>query len=48
MISARTASARWVTGLTFTHACSQPGMVLVFAIRTTTVAHDADRARPAR
>ena len=28
-VSARTASARCVTGLTFTHACSQPGMVLV-------------------
>jgi hypothetical protein len=33
-VSARTASARWVTGFTFTHACSQPGMLLVLASRT--------------
>ena len=32
-VSPRTASARWVTGLTLTHACSQPGMVDVLGIR---------------
>jgi hypothetical protein len=34
VISARTESARWVTGLTFTQACSHPGIVLVLASST--------------
>src|ERR1700753_1202476 len=34
VVSARTASARWVTGLTLTQACSQPGIVEVLLSRT--------------